>query len=142
VNSDTFKTFQEHLKSGNYGHRTTASPPWGGDEAFLSDQDNGSGDSALKITYQLLMMEKDGAYADMNENGRIDNEKEASKIPCRLLQEIHNHWLASTKDQCGWRKDCSDYDMFEDGYTLLEDIIFFDSEVSNIEIMLKRCKLI
>lgn len=141
LKSDTFKAFQEHLKSGNYGRRATASPPRGGDAAFLSDQDDGSGNSALKITYQLLMMEKDGAYADRNENGRIDNEREASKIPCRLLQEIHNHWLASTKDQCGWGKSCSEYDMFVDGF-LLEDIIFFDSEASDIEEILKRCELI
>ena len=139
VSSDTFKTFQEHLKSGNYGHRTTAPPPEGRDTVFLSDQDDGSGDSALKITYQLLMMEKDGAYADMNENGRIDNEKEAYKIPCRLFQEIHNHWLESTKSQCGWYKDCSGYVDYSPGYTNLEVIIFFPGFDVDIENRLKYC---
>lgn len=56
---------------------------------------------ALQATYKILMREF-GAKADLNDNGLIDNEKEAGRVPCELLREIENRWRRSTSQRCGW----------------------------------------
>ncbi|MCC5643251.1 ATP-binding protein [Nostoc sp. CHAB 5824] len=67
-----------------------------------NDLKNGHYDEALKKTYDILMPDKIGSGADLNNNQRLDSQDEADIIPCQTLIEISNQWLKYTKNSCDW----------------------------------------
>lgn len=56
-------------------------------------------EGALELTYSILF---DDMGADLNQNGYLDNAKEASRMPCPLLIELERIWRHSSQERCGW----------------------------------------
>ncbi|MCC5601840.1 ATP-binding protein [Nostoc favosum] len=67
-----------------------------------NDLKNGHYDDALKKTYDILMSDKMGAGADINQNSILDSQYEADIIPCKTLIDIREQWLKYTKKTCDW----------------------------------------
>jgi energy-coupling factor transporter ATP-binding protein EcfA2 len=56
---------------------------------------------ALKTTYKILMRDF-GAGADLNDDGRLNNDLEAEQMPCKTLLTIQNAWSSKFGDRCRW----------------------------------------
>ena len=63
---------------------------------------------AIQTTYKLLMRPS-GLYADANNSGFIDNQKESDRISCQTLVDIDYLWRKYTDDRCGWYGEDSKY---------------------------------
>lgn len=62
---------------------------------------------ALRTTYAILLRQF-GVKADLNDNGKIDDEQEAKRMPCSLLTEIQIKWYTHTQGRCNWYGENND----------------------------------
>ena len=103
-------------------------------------------EGALRTTYGILVRE-DGIWADQgDEDGFVNTQTEALKLPCPQLESIEELWKDIRGDACGWidpdtlyvdvSPDCTDLG----GYTLTDSI--FLSGKQPVEDRLKICGII
>lgn len=87
------KKLQKTLETRRFGQRYYDAPMAPFDKRFTQ--------GALKDTVVLLFDAK-GAGADLPDGkpGKIDSEKEAWMIPCKLLRDIEEWWRKATLQQC------------------------------------------
>lgn len=87
-------------------------------EKPVTDFENQYSKGALRTTYEILFTNS-GAGADLNKDGFVGDQQEASQMPCLTLQEIEELWRKATDGQCGWYnqegqyaddKDCTKLD--------------------------------
>ncbi len=81
----------EELKDKNFGNLIPHTP-----FSYLEKQYT---EGALQTTYKILLKQGYGAGADLNNNGKLDNQQEADQIPCKTLKDIEELWR---KKQCRW----------------------------------------
>jgi hypothetical protein len=67
----------------------------------FTDFENRYSEGALRTTYALLLREL-GVKADLNDDGQINTQAEADRMPCELLEEIAKLWREATQNQCDW----------------------------------------
>jgi hypothetical protein len=125
---------EQDLKKGQWGNFREGTSP--------TDFENQFTPGALRKTYATLVRET-GAKADWNNDGSINDQDEADRIPCQTLQDIDWLWRKFTGDNCGWYIQNSFYQAPKcsqlDGRTLTEKLIS-----PPFEPMIKRlttCKL-
>jgi energy-coupling factor transporter ATP-binding protein EcfA2 len=73
------------------------------------DFENQYTEGALRTTYNILMR-GDGAGADLNNDGFIQDKQEANQLPCEILKEIERLWREATEQRCGWYGSESEYE--------------------------------
>jgi hypothetical protein len=66
-----------------------------------TDFENRYTPGALQTTYKILMRNW-GAGADLNNDGRLNNDIEALQMPCEILRDIEKLWRKATGERCGW----------------------------------------
>ena len=54
-------------------------------------------------------MRPSGLYADTNNSGFIDNQKELDRFSCQTLVDIDRLWRKRTDNRCGWFGENSKY---------------------------------
>ena len=96
------------------------------DESNLLDYEKQFSEGALQITYSILMREM-GVKADTNNDGIVNNVREAERIPCDILNDINNLWHTSTEKRCSFYVNNSFYKASRctelNGRTLTEKIL-------------------
>jgi len=126
------------LKRGVFGKRLSAR---------YTDFENRFTPGALRTTYKIIMRAF-GAGADLNNNGKLDNEDEASQIPCETLEDIERLWRKATDERCGWFSSDSESQYFAypskcyqlNGLTLTQAIFNLPFENFIVE-RIKLCKV-
>ena len=90
IQEHKFKALSIDIKNNKYGYLRL--------NAKFSDLEKRFTQGALRKTYKILFQPY-GIGADLNKNGRLDSELEATQMPCKILLEIERLW--QTKG-CKW----------------------------------------
>jgi energy-coupling factor transporter ATP-binding protein EcfA2 len=91
---------EDSQRTGNFGNKNSDSTITFAklDQQFL--------EGPLRTTYAILInanLDQDkGVQADLNNDGTLNNDAEASRMPCETLQEIEDLWRRYTQQRCGW----------------------------------------
>lgn len=72
----------------------------------FADLDRQFLEGALKTTYAILInansRQDKGNKADLNNDGILNNQQEADRMPCQTLKDIEHLWRQHTQQRCGW----------------------------------------
>ncbi|NET46430.1 TIR domain-containing protein [Okeania sp. SIO2B3] len=116
---------EEQLKAGDFGVQKLSGSEIEGDYFSPAAQEQ-QFTGALQTTYMILMG-KNGANADRNQDGLFtDGEEEL--IPCATLEELEQLWRKYTQYRCGWYGENSDreaQDCQELEYKTLTIMLFY-----------------
>ncbi|MGF1487708.1 MAG: hypothetical protein ACFBSE_11515 [Prochloraceae cyanobacterium] len=92
IHKHRISKLREQLKKQEFGEIVYLMP---------QELENQYTEGAIRTTYKILMTPY-GFHADRNNDGFIDSESEADKIPCKSFAEIDRLWRDYTGDRCGW----------------------------------------
>lgn len=92
INEHRLSELEKQLKKQEFGKIVYLMP---------QQLENQYTEGAIQTTYKILMRPY-GFHADRNNDGFIDSESEAEKIPCKTFAEIDRLWRDYTGDRCGW----------------------------------------